>query len=82
MHGSIAKDVRKSMNLTQAEFWTVFGVTQSGGSRYESGRRIPAPVANQLYAVTNSAYRVHHFKMIRVFGRIWAANRKKAKRRK
>lgn len=29
----------------QTEFWSRFGVTQSGGSRYESGREVPAPVA-------------------------------------
>ena len=35
------KALRKSMNLRQGEFWGRIGVTQSGGSRYESGRNIP-----------------------------------------
>lgn len=30
--------------MTQSEFWHPLGVTQSAGSRYESGRAIPKPV--------------------------------------
>lgn len=36
--------LRKSTGLNQAEFWGRVGVTQSGGSRYESGRCMPRPV--------------------------------------
>ena len=36
--------LRKQFGLNQAEFWGAIGVTQSGGSRYESGRRFPLPV--------------------------------------
>ena len=36
---------RKSTGLNQSDFWSRFGVTQSGGSRYESGRGLPKPVA-------------------------------------
>lgn len=36
--------IRKRCRLTQGEFWGVLGITQSGGSRYESGRDIPTPV--------------------------------------
>lgn len=42
------KDVgsyRKANGLNQSQFWSRFGVTQSGGSRYESGRNLPRPVA-------------------------------------
>lgn len=39
------KDIRKSLGENQMNFWTRFGVTQSGGSRYESGRPIPLPLA-------------------------------------
>lgn len=39
-----AAALRKKMWLNQSEFWGRFGVTQSGGSRYESGRDIPPPV--------------------------------------
>jgi DNA-binding transcriptional regulator YiaG len=35
---------RKSLGENQNVFWQRFGVTQSGGSRYESGRNIPRPV--------------------------------------
>lgn len=33
---------RRSIGLNQSDFWKLFGVTQSGGSRYENGRAIPA----------------------------------------
>ncbi len=36
---------RKKLGLTQSAFWVRVGITQSGGSRYESGRDIPPPVA-------------------------------------
>ena len=42
-------DVRKKQNFNQTEFWARFGVTQSGGSRYESGRNIPKPLAILLW---------------------------------
>lgn len=42
------RELRKKHNLNQNEFWTRLGVTQSGGSRYESGRRVPAPVLSLL----------------------------------
>ena len=38
--GNIA-DARKKEGLNQKDFWARYGVTQSGGSRYESGRNIP-----------------------------------------
>lgn len=33
--------LRHGLKLNQTEFWNRLGITQSGGSRYESGRRIP-----------------------------------------
>lgn len=38
------KRVRESIPMNQTDFWNRVGVTQSGGSRYESGRTIPKPV--------------------------------------
>ncbi|MDK9725864.1 MAG: helix-turn-helix domain-containing protein [Sterolibacteriaceae bacterium MAG5] len=35
---------RRTSGLNQTAFWTRFGVTQSGGSRYESGRNMPTPL--------------------------------------
>lgn len=35
---------RRMSGLNQTAFWTRFGVTQSGGSRYESGRNMPTPL--------------------------------------
>ena len=40
---------RKKENLNQKDFWARYGVTQSGGSRYESGRNLPKPLAILLW---------------------------------
>lgn len=37
--------LRRKLDLNQTEFWNRLGVSQSGGSRYESGRPVPTPVA-------------------------------------
>jgi hypothetical protein len=39
------KGYRAKRDENQSEFWMRFGVTQSGGSRYENERTIPDPVA-------------------------------------
>jgi len=36
--------LRRRLRLNQEDFWSRVGVTQSGGSRYESGRSMPKPV--------------------------------------
>ena len=36
--------LRKKLDLNQSEFWQAINVTQSGGSRYESGRKVPDQV--------------------------------------
>lgn len=38
------KAYRKQKGQTQQDFWAFFGVTQSGGSRYESGRSMDLPL--------------------------------------
>ena len=45
------RQVRNRLQLNQQEFWARIGVTQSGGSRYESGRRMPKPVRELLRIV-------------------------------
>ena len=42
--GAEVRELRRNLHLNQPEFWTPFQTTQSGGSRYESGREIPGPV--------------------------------------
>jgi transcriptional regulator with XRE-family HTH domain len=42
------RDLREKLGLGQKEFWLRVGVTQSGGSRYEAGRRLPSPVEQLL----------------------------------
>ncbi|QZA79580.1 helix-turn-helix domain-containing protein [Deefgea piscis] len=45
------RDIRKQLGMNQQDFWSQIGVTQSGGSRYESGRNMPKPVAELLRVV-------------------------------
>ena len=42
--GKDIRDLRNALNLNQSQFWGRIYVTQSGGSRYESGRGIPKSV--------------------------------------
>lgn len=42
--GPEVREIRKKLNLNQFEFCSKFATTQSGGSRYESGREIPSAV--------------------------------------
>lgn len=45
------KEIRRRLGMNQQQFWTKIGVTQSGGSRYESGRSMPKPVQELLRLV-------------------------------
>jgi transcriptional regulator with XRE-family HTH domain len=45
------RQIRRKLGLNQSQFWSKLGVTQSGGSRYESGRSIPKPVQALLRLV-------------------------------
>jgi len=40
---------RRATGANQSVFWSKFGVTQSGGSRYESGRTMPAPLKELIW---------------------------------
>ena len=42
--GEQARVMREKAGVNQSGFWNPVGVTQSGGSRYESGRTISTPV--------------------------------------
>ena len=46
-----ARDIRRKLGMNQKVFWSSLGVTQSGGSRYESGRNMPKPVRELLRLV-------------------------------
>jgi len=45
------KELRNKLGLTQGEFWAPVGVSQSGGSRYETGRKLPASISTLLHLV-------------------------------
>ena len=56
--GKEAKLLRSKLGMNQSEFWSRISVTQSGGSRYESGRNLPKPVRlllNLAYAPEKQA---------------------------
>ena len=40
--------LRMKLGINQADFWGRIAVTQSGGSRYENGRRLSPPVRKLL----------------------------------
>jgi len=43
------RTTRKLSGLNQHQYWSRYGITQSGGSRYESGRAIPRPAAMLIW---------------------------------
>ena len=45
------RHLRQRLGLNQLQFWSAVGVTQSGGSRYESGRDMPKPVCELVRLV-------------------------------
>jgi len=45
------REIRRKLGMNQQQFWSKLGVTQSGGSRYESGRNMPRPVQHLLRLV-------------------------------
>jgi transcriptional regulator with XRE-family HTH domain len=45
------REIRRKLGMNQQDFWSRIGVTQSGGSRYESGRNMPKPVRELLRLV-------------------------------
>ena len=45
------RNLRHRLGLNQHQFWSAVGVTQSGGSRYESGRDMPRAVSELLRLV-------------------------------
>lgn len=42
------KSLRVKLGMNQSQFWSRIGVTQSAGSRYESGDNIPTPTQHIL----------------------------------
>jgi transcriptional regulator with XRE-family HTH domain len=88
------REIRQRLGLNQQEFWTKIGVTQSGGSRYESGRSMPKPVRELLRLVhveqidlgrvrkedfeVIAHMKTHHPELYRSLRRAVRAKRKKA----
>jgi len=49
--GQTIRSFREQNRMNQTDFWSRVGTTQSGGSRYESGRDVPEPVEMLLNVV-------------------------------
>lgn len=67
--GAQLREVRRKLGMNQQEFWARVGVTQSGGSRYESGRSMPKPVRElvrlvHLEQIDLSRIRKEHFEIV------------------
>jgi DNA-binding transcriptional regulator YiaG len=45
------KELRIQLGLTQGDFWAPVGVSQSGGSRYETSRNLPPAISALLHLV-------------------------------
>lgn len=56
------REIRRKLGLNQQQFWSRIGVTQSGGSRYESGRNMPKPVRELLRLVHVEQVNIHRIK--------------------
>ena len=50
-NGKEAAVLRNKLSLNQSDFWSKMGISQSGGSRYESGRNIPRTTQCLLHLV-------------------------------
>lgn len=46
---------RATNGMTQTKFWSQYGISQSGGCRYERGRQIPLPVRMLIALETGMA---------------------------
>jgi predicted transcriptional regulator len=56
------REIRRKLGLNQSEFWSKLGITQSGGSRYESGRDMPWAVSQLLRLVYVERVDLHRIK--------------------
>jgi transcriptional regulator with XRE-family HTH domain len=56
------RDIRRKLGMNQSEFWGKLGITQSGGSRYESGRDMPWAVGQLLRLMYVERVDLHRIK--------------------
>ncbi|MDR0672282.1 MAG: transcriptional regulator [Zoogloeaceae bacterium] len=56
------REIRYKLGMNQQQFWSRINVTQSGGSRYESGRTMPKPVRELLRLVHVEQIDIHRIK--------------------
>ena len=82
--GEVAKELRDALGLTQPEFWQPVCVSQSAGSRYESGafEDMSGPIRVLLFAryvaeVNIDALTPEGAKNLRRLGRLQKADTKK-----
>ena len=68
MTPEVLREYRRTRRESQFRFWSRFGVTQSRGSRFEMGKKIPPPIAILLKL---------YFDGIVTDGDLWRAKRKR-----
>jgi transcriptional regulator with XRE-family HTH domain len=61
--------LRKKLGMNQQQFWASLGVTQSGGSRYETGRTMPKSV-RMLMELAHGAAAVDDIKTGKLAARV------------
>ncbi len=57
-------EIRRKSGENQSVFWRRFGVTQSGGSRYESGRNMPGPLKLLMKALLSGALTIEQLEKL------------------
>lgn len=60
------KALRQRSKKNQIDFWQGVGVTQSGGSRYENGRRVPKPTRT----LVDLAYGKSHHEALKALAKL------------
>jgi transcriptional regulator with XRE-family HTH domain len=69
MAPEILREYRKARRESQYRFWSRFGVTQTRGSRFETGMKIPPPIVILLKL---------YFEGIITDGDLWRARRRRS----
>lgn len=68
MAPEVLREYRKTRRESQLRFWSRFGVTQTRGSRFEMGKKIPTPIAILLKL---------YFEGVITDGDLWRARRRR-----
>jgi transcriptional regulator with XRE-family HTH domain len=62
--GPVLKKIREEIGINQEAFWGKLGLTQSAGSRYESGRNMSRTIKKLAYLIYMCGSADHRFDSI------------------